>query len=76
MGEPEPPGAWQYQGGIGPSLTETLATLWVEGFVHSAQRDADFLALAESERVARNPDWVVTRAVAVDVWNIERNLLA
>ena len=72
----EPPGVWQYQAGIGPNATSTEASLLVEGFEHSPERDQQVIDLVEAERVARNPDWVVTRLVAVDRWNVERDLLA
>ena len=75
MTEPEPPGVWQYQGAIGPDPNTSLASLLWEGFVHSPDRDAAFLAALESEIVARGEDWGVNRAVAYDLWNVERDLL-
>lgn len=77
MAQPEePPGVWQYQAGIGPDANTTEASLLVEGFAHSPERDQQVINLVEAERAARDPGWVVTRVVAVDRWNVERDLLS
>lgn len=76
MGQPEePPGVWQYQAAIGPNPTTAEAALLLEGFVHSPEMDQTVIDLVEAQRQSRYPDGAVTRLVAYDLWNNERNLL-
>lgn len=71
----EPPGVWQYQAGIGPNATTTERSILVEGPEHSEAMDQRVYDLVDAEREARDPSWVITRLVAYDNWNNERNLL-